>query len=271
MQSLRLMRHKLSKTKARLPIIWYYHLGIRPGDVFAASYPRSGNTWFRFLLYELLSGKPANFETINLPTSPAPDINNYRHSPGLLPDEGRLIKTHEPFRPKYRKAIYIVRDVRDVVLSEYNYLRLFNFYHGSFEEFLPLFLAGKANGYGSWNEHVASWCQSDLAQNGNMLLIKFEEMRQNTADVLKRALAFLQLSRTEEQIALAIANNSLANMKQKEQAARHTVYAHLRQDINFVRQGKSGGWQQKLSQAQVDLIEKYAQPSLVAMGYPLSK
>ena len=110
-RTLHQVRHKILKTPVRVPLMWIRHRGFREGDVFLASYPRSGSTWLRFILYELLSGQPATFES----------VNRYMRGPGThnqglaaLPNQGRFLSSHEPYRAEYRRAAYLVRDVRDV-------------------------------------------------------------------------------------------------------------------------------------------------------------
>ena len=94
-------------------------LTVFPDDVFLVSYPRSGSTWLRFLIGNLAyPADPVNFLNVD---SRIPDIY-------LLPDRvlrryprPRILKSHEPFDPRYSKIIYIVRDPRDLVVSLYHY------------------------------------------------------------------------------------------------------------------------------------------------------
>jgi len=84
-------------------------------DVFLVSYPRSGNTWTRFLLGNLIDQKdPLTFSNIE---SRIPEIyfNNDRFLRQL--PRPRLLKSHECFQPHYPHVIYIVRDPRDVEIS----------------------------------------------------------------------------------------------------------------------------------------------------------
>ncbi|MEX2446142.1 MAG: hypothetical protein WD734_02295, partial [Dehalococcoidia bacterium] len=51
----------LRRLYRRSPLRWllkiqWDHRGLRPADVFVASYPRSGSSWLRFLLYEMTAG-----------------------------------------------------------------------------------------------------------------------------------------------------------------------------------------------------------------------
>ena len=61
----RRLRQHISGTKLRVPILWLRHRGFRSSDVFLGSYPRSGSTWLRFTLFEMLTGRTANFESVN--------------------------------------------------------------------------------------------------------------------------------------------------------------------------------------------------------------
>ncbi|MGC1371780.1 MAG: hypothetical protein WA824_06540, partial [Candidatus Sulfotelmatobacter sp.] len=70
------------------------------------------------MLYEILVGQSSSFVNIR---QLVPDIGQQDAAQPLLAQDGRLIKTHEPYRPAYKKAIYLVRDARDVALSEFAY------------------------------------------------------------------------------------------------------------------------------------------------------
>ena len=110
------IRARASRTSLRAPLVWGRHLGLDSNDVFLASYPRSGNTLLRFPLAEAISGALCTFENVQ---RIVPEIGVHVYAYPLLPAGGRLIKTHERYRRKYRRAIYIVRDVRDVLLSSF--------------------------------------------------------------------------------------------------------------------------------------------------------
>src|SRR5579863_5796840 len=111
----RRLRHRITSTSVRNPVVWWRHRGLAPADVMLGSYPRSGSTWLRFVLYEILTGESSSFDKVNAGLR---GIGDYQHGPGLLPGGGRFIGTHESYRPAYRRAVYLVRDVRDVALSE---------------------------------------------------------------------------------------------------------------------------------------------------------
>jgi hypothetical protein len=96
-------------------------LAVRPDDTFIVSYPRSGNTWTRFLVANLLHpAEPATFANIErwVPDTEAQSSRYMRSIPSP-----RTIKSHSYFDPRYPRVIYVVRDPRDVVLSYYDFSR----------------------------------------------------------------------------------------------------------------------------------------------------
>src|SRR5437867_8735637 len=106
MPSFRRIRHQLAKTRLRSPLTWLRHRSFDPADVFIGSYPRSGSTWLRFVLLEILTGRPSEFPSVN---RSIPKVGRHNQALPLLPGGGRLIQTHEPYREEYQKAVYLVR------------------------------------------------------------------------------------------------------------------------------------------------------------------
>jgi estrone sulfotransferase len=264
----RKIRHKASKTLLRTPIIWLRHRGIDRNDVMVASYPRSGNTWLRFLLTKILTGKSAGFDNINKVIT---EIGIHRDALPLLPGEGRLIKTHELYRPTYKRAIYLVRDVRDVLLSQYSREKELGLvWWGDFDGYIREFLKGTVNGFGPWQQHIPNWLDSPLAQRGDLLMIKFADMRHDTQGKLEEILDFLGLDVDREIIAEAIADNTVDKMRARENRAQ-TLHKSDREEGRFVRKGSVMGWREKLTEPQLELIEQYAGETLTRMGFPTWK
>lgn len=260
------LRHRLAKTKLRAPLLWVRHRSVLPSDVFVASYPRSGSTWLIFLLVEILTGQSPQFGFAH---RIVPYVGKQRKAPRLLPRAGRLIRTHETYRAAYKRAIYLVRDVRDVLVSECLYWRWRNISSDESDDFLAQFLKGRANQFGSWPDHVNSWLDAASQKKVDIIVLKYEDMRRNTEDVLMEVLSFLKVDADQGRIREAIQNNSIEEMKQKEERARQTVFKTRPRDVPFVHEGSVGGWRQKLTDAQVRLVEGYAGDSLIRTGYLL--
>jgi hypothetical protein len=261
----RKLRRKFAKTRLRAPLVWLHHRHLSPTDVFVASYPKSGTTWTRFVLFEILSGLPAGFKTTNqLMTG----IGQHTKGLRLLPGGGRLIGTHEQYRKDYGRAIYVVRDARDVLLSEFAFLKALDYFRGDLDEFISTFVftCGSAYGYGPWQRHVSSWLDSPIAATENLLVVRYEDLRQDPVHCFTRMAEFLRLDVAREKIELAVENNSLQKMREKER--KEPVRASIRG--RFVRNGTVRGWVSQLSPAQVRLIEEHTGSALLRLGYTLS-
>jgi hypothetical protein len=262
--SLRYATFTLSRTGLRRPLIWIRHLGLDSTDVMIASFPRSGSTWFRFLMAHILTGKTFGFDDINYA---CPQVGLQKIGLPTLPGGGRLIKTHEPYRNEYRKAIYVARDPRDVAISLY--LRgssLGAFGDISFDDFLPLFLGGEMTNVGSWQKHVTIWLDSPLASADRLLVVRFEDLRTKPDASLARALEFLGITVNPGKIDASIAANSLAKMRQKEDSSRALAKNRI-ENGRFVRQGSVAGWRNELSAEHVKLFDLHARPELERLRY----
>jgi len=79
---------------------------IYPDDVMLVSYPRSGNTWVRFLLANLMSDSDRPLDFVEMEGF-IPAIHSTRQW-GQIKSmaSGRFIKSHMPYQPDYKKVIY---------------------------------------------------------------------------------------------------------------------------------------------------------------------
>lgn len=257
----------------RPPVVWLRHtkpvVGLRwkrhmaANDVLLASYPRSGSTWLRFLLFECVTGAQADFSSV--------DTYGSWKGPGVLPGGGRLISTHERYCDIDRKVIYLARDPRSIILSEYRLRQRQRTAEGGFDAFVPSFVKGKASPFGSWNSHVDYWMASLAARCGHLHLVKYEALRENPEECLADIVRFLGVPVERSVIARAIANNTLDRMRSKEDKAPPQNFKRARsREVRFVNQGLTQGWKQELTPQQIGLIEKHMESALTGLGYSLS-
>jgi hypothetical protein len=279
--NLKELRYKASRTKLRAPKAWWEHRGLNNKDVLFASFERSGNTWLRFVLMEIVTKGDAGFLNVN---QILPEMGTHREMKPVLPNGGRFIKTHESYRSQYKRAIYLMRDLRDVMLSnwardkEMGFSEYFD--HGKgMDGYVEAFLQGKVTRFGSWQAHVNSWLDCPLAKNGNLLVVRYEDLRKDTETGLVEMLEFLGIHSDRDRIRRAVENNSLRNMREKEEKAKNSgatlgkgtlLRKHRvdKEDARFVRTGSVGGWREKLSDAQIEMVTRYAGEALLRAGYP---
>jgi len=252
-------------------------LTVFPDDIFLASYPRSGNTWVRFLVGNLLhQDSPVSFSNIE---SRIPEI--YFNTDRFLRQlpRPRMLKSHECFQPHYPRVIYIVRDPRDVAVS---------FFHHNVKarnipddypiaSFVPRFIRGEFDRrFGCWRDHVLSW--TALREGDERFLsLRYEDMKADPAQALRKMVGFLErcsfrnIDSSPKALQLAIELSSPERMRalEKQEASRWVLTKSTRSDKSFVRSATAGGWKRELTPESVAAIESAWGDLMRRLGYEL--
>jgi hypothetical protein len=247
------------------------NLAVFPDDTFLVSYPKSGNTWTRFLVANLVyPEKHPDFSNIN-ELIPDPESLSKRHL-ACMP-RPRILKSHQYFDPRYSKSIYVVRDPRDVALSQYHFHRKRRLIEDTYpiERFVTRFVLGETSEYGSWHENVASWLATRYRRSG-FLLLRYEDMVADTPSGLAKIAAFLDVAADGSRIAHAVAQSSADRMRELEstQIRLWSSTKDTRPDVPFVRSAKPGGWKSDLPEASVVELERAWSPLMKWLGYELA-
>jgi hypothetical protein len=259
-------RVRLSRTPVRRPLVWIRNLGLDADDAFLASFPRSGNTMLRFMLGEALSGTPATFETIQ---QMVPEIGVHVNAWAIVPNNGRLIKTHEKYCSQYQRVVYVYRDVRDALLSSFAREASLQMLHiKGLDDYIRPFMEGRMTHYHcSWQEHVTGFLDSPLQREGRLHVVSFERMRKDLYGTLAGCIGFLGAPVDSVRIQTAIANNTLAKMRDKEDTS--VLPKASQDDGRWIGKGAVLGWQDKLTDQQNRVVQEYAGETLARLGYPV--
>lgn len=247
-------------------------LKIYDDDVFLVSYPKSGNTWTRFLTANLVyPDKNPDFSNINQ-LIPDPEGLAKRVLDRL--PRPRYIKSHQFFDPRFPKVLYIVRDPRDVVLSEYHFdikrRAIADDY--PLQQFVSRFVRGELNHtYGTWGENTASWFFT-RRHDPRFLLVRYEALQSQPMEELGRIADFLGVSADRKRLAFAIEQSSADRMRELEKKQAHlwSSTRDTRQDKPFVRSARAGGWKAELPEASIAEIESAWGGLMREMGYELA-
>ena len=273
-----------------------------PDDVFLVSFPKSGNTWTRFLLGNLIyPDEPVGFANIerivpDIATFPRADFRN------LKPP--RVIKSHHCFDPRYPRVIYLVRDPRDVAVSLYHYAKKVRNIDDAvpLEDFINrMFVPGRSYN-GTWGEHVGSWLVNPTniakfsSRNGRarpdsdssvqtkmdalgarghgrkFLLVRYEDLLEDPQAGLRRIVEFSGLKASPDRIERAVELSSADSMRNIEsvQSDQWTTTRESRKDIHFVREAKAGQWRTALGASSIAEIESAWGHLLRLIGYDLA-
>lgn len=259
--------------------------------VWLASYPRSGNTWFRILLSMLLTDKRNKTDLnhleagliansrimfdelagINSSELTSNEINNLKPAVfQLLSDESTeqiYLKTHEkyflndsgipvfPAKNTYG-CVYILRNPLDVAVSNANY------FNRSVDLIIQLMNSGSYTLNSSQDslvpileEKTGTWSEhvKSWSNSGlNVHFIRYEDMINHPFPTLSKALGFLGLHFPESAILKAISDASIEKLRKSEETSGFNE--KLQSCNNFFRNGKSGSWKTELNENHVAKI-----------------
>ena len=257
------------------------NLTVFPDDLFMVSYPRSGNNWTRFLLGNLIHPEePVDFSNLE---ARVPEIYfNPDRRLRAMP-RPRALKSHEAFEPHYPHILYVVRDPRDVAVS--------NYYHNQragnipaeckIEDFVPMFLAAKFDKRcGTWADHVTSWLAT--RENGHgFLLLKYEDLKEDPVAALSRIAEFLTacgfsgIDRSERNFQRVVDLSSADRMRALEKSQGQAwVRGHASRENRPYLAGRkaiAGGWRSAMPQQCAEQIETQYGNVMKRLGYSVGQ
>ncbi|HET7852810.1 MAG TPA: sulfotransferase domain-containing protein [Methyloceanibacter sp.] len=202
--------------------------------VWLSSYPKSGNTWLRFMIANLVAGKVSSSSEV---VRQVPDVHEGINGQHLFGNHTVVVKTHWkywsgiPLREDMIGAIYIIRHPIDVLESNLNYAFQRS---GSLREVTDAAEIGRAAekwaddyihhggyprfrqyGIGTWEENVRSWLWSGLSVP--RLLVRYEDLLADPVAGLTKVAKFLGSAKSGADIALAVERSSRARMQEIEE------------------------------------------------------
>ncbi len=243
-------------------------------DVVIVSYGKSGRTWLRLMLSRFYQVKH------QLRTRQLLGFDNYHRKHPAIP---KLFFTHDNYLKDYtghadskvdyygHKVVLLVRDPRDVAVSQFFQWKFrmrpgkkdLNQYppHGS-ETPLYDFVMHPSCGLPKIIDFLNLWAQ-EMPKLERLLLVRYEDLRADTAGELKRITEFLGTPGTQTEIEDAVAYASVENMRKLEQEKKFWLSGSRlipkdksNPDSYKVRRAKVGGWRDYFDEAQAAIIDK---------------
>jgi len=269
--------------------------------IWLASYPKSGNTWLRTFLHNLLRNPPEGYDINRITDFSFSDSTNRIFEPFLKkpwnewtvgevantrwhaqryvcmrqPDD-TFVKTHNALTEYLDKpliyaeftagAIYVIRNPLDVVIS------LSSHYGVDLDEAITV-LNNPQNGtmndhrivyeiHSNWSFHVNSW--TAVPEPGK-LVIRYEDMLDQPRATFGKVSQFLGLKPTPERLRRSIKNSSFEKLRQQEDK---TGFAERSPSAErFFRVGKAGQWRTALNQEQIDRVVEANKEQMKRFGY----
>jgi hypothetical protein len=259
------------------------------GIYWLASYPKSGNTWFRAFLFNLQADGDApadindirtgsiasgrgwldevlGFDTADLSHDEVerlrPEVYRWsRHEEEIgyhkIHDAYVVLPSGEPLvsREGTLGAVYIVRNPLDVAPSNANHM---NCTIDEAVAFMGKTGFSVARKYGSnqvrqrllsWSGHVESWVD---ASDLELEVVRYEDMLAHPVETFTRAAAFLGLPTDADRIEKAIKFSGYEELRRQEEEVGFAERPQF--TSRFFRRGEAGGWRDTLTPEQVKQI-----------------
>jgi hypothetical protein len=230
-------------------------------DTFLVSFPKSGNTWVRFMLASLRCNTASiTFRNIE---QHIPDIHRSRRLIDFMA-RPRLIKSHDPKYECYPRCIYVYRDGRDAMVSYYHYVLQRKRFVGTFSEFLR---SDIASSFGGWASHVKRAMDFAFTDPASVLLLQYEKMLDSPGIYVRQLANFINVSIDGTAIADVVRNCSLSKLQENER--RYGTVFEDDADLTFFRCGKSQQWPSYFSEDDLKLFYSKADTTLSRLGYRL--
>lgn len=237
-------------------------LGLRrvhADDTFIVSFPKSGNTWVRFLIACMQDPeKEVSFRNIE---GIVPDIHKSRERIEAMPPP-RFIKCHTPYFDCFPRFVYLLRDGRDAMVSFYHYSVGRKSFSGSLREFID---SDAARRYGTWRDHTLNAISYAESHPERAMVIRYEDLIADPLHQARRIAAFCRLEASEPVVRRAVERCRFSRLQEVERRYGGEMLDGPR--FTFFRCGKKGQWRDAATAREMAQFIAEARPALSSLGY----
>ncbi|XP_038064924.1 sulfotransferase 1 family member D1-like [Patiria miniata] len=262
---------------------------VRDDDSWIVTFPKTGTTWVQEIMSCVMHD--GNLEEVNkrhtvfrvpflefnLPKT-VRDEHKLPQSYKLIETvpSPRVIKSHLPGQllpPKIwdkAKLVYVIRNPKDVVVSNFYFLRKINPERSgqTFSEFFDEMMAGK-DPYGPWWDHYLFFWKK--RHHPNILLLRFEDLKRDLRGNVETISKFLGKDLPAEALDAITDHCTFANMKKNPMANPDSLYGNPEPapgatQAPFMRKGKVGDWKSHFTVAQSEAMDALIRDKFYGTG-----
>ncbi|XP_039013451.1 flavonol sulfotransferase-like [Hibiscus syriacus] len=276
-------------------LMWIqHHFKPRPSDIFLASFPKTGTTWLKALVFATVNRTRYGFSDHPLLTAnphdcfPFLDAYLHENDPSFLELDAsptpRLLSTHLPYAllpdsmivNRSSRFVYIYRDPKDVLVSKWNFLsklRPKELPPFSLEEAFELFCQGISH-YGPYWDQVLGYWKASSEFPENILFLKYEDLKEQPLAVVKRLGEFLgypfsleeENKGVVEDIVKLCSFENLSNLEVNRKSVHKFSRDSLVDNRHFFRKGIVGDWKNCLTDEMIKRLNQITSDKLFGPG-----
>ncbi|KAL8217506.1 hypothetical protein R6Q57_020879 [Mikania cordata] len=263
-----------------------------PSDIFLCSFPKTGTTWLKALVFAIITREKFNEST-------SPLLNNLPHDCILFLEkdpekieENRKnsffppINTHIHYHslPKSIltsncKIVYIYRNMKDVLVSYYHFVRQIvklQIEDAPFEEAFDEFCKGILN-FGPYWDHILGYWKASLEKPEIFLFIKYEDMKKYPTTNVKKLAEFIGHPFTIEEEKAGVIENiiklcsfeNLSNLEVNKSGNHRAGTTQMIENRLFFRKAEDEEWKNYFTEEMIEKIDKLIDEKLGATGLVL--
>jgi len=227
---------------------------LKPDDVLVASFPKSGNTWVRFIFANIVAQREmgdidVDFHVVNSKLLYSYDSSSYsRISPKTM---SRFVKTHLKYnrlRFNGNKSVYVYRNPADVMVSYFMFrkaLKGAGSYGGDFQSFIR----DSKKGLPAWVAHYKSWIGKASC------VLSYERLKDNPFSEMSRVFRDLSIAVEEDELRQAVEESDIANVRRKEEeTGLPEEMIDFKEEYRFARSGVTGQHKEYFEQDDRDYL-----------------
>ncbi|XP_040206802.1 sulfotransferase 6B1-like [Rana temporaria] len=220
----------------------------REDDVMLAAYPKCGSNWTTMLLHSIVHAVHNKHPSAIIPMIEFKSTDKFEKlkadsSPRVLATHFHYEDIPKSFFEKKVKILVMFRNPKDTAVS------LFHFYnnnpilptYNSFDTFFSDFMSGKVV-WGSYFDHAVVW--NKHLDTDTLLLMTFEDMKEDLEGAIKKISDFFSMPLTEEQVKGIADKGTFKSMKD------NSKNTHGEMSSAIFRKGEVGDWKNYFSEAQ---------------------
>jgi len=247
----------------------YPRFGLRDSDVLLASYPKSGNTWVRFIWANMISlmemdGRKIDFKIIN--TEMVAEYDSHSYGSLELETLPRFVKTHKRYIPAAfgsNRCVYIVRHPGDVLVSYFEYRKAQKSIRETASD-LGEFIRNEEHGMSAWCNHVSDWVPNSDA------ILRYEDLKFDTVVAIERTLRKIGIDSVPGKVVdEAVERSSFDSMRRAEEKRGRLREDRFESGYKFMRKGATGEWKERLKKPDIEYLKKKISEHNIEVTYSL--